>query len=229
MIRRFVFLLVLILAACNAEPTPTDSVFVTATSNLNFVPPAQEENIAGTDIPSEFSGGNPQIVSNQSPFSFSVRGDIEADVSTGSIVYNFIPATDYLSARDQLYIASSTALSSQQVTFQFNVGITEGEYSVSSTQTLTLGLVNAQYGYLSDDGVLQLYSEDVFGNFIVTAVGDTLSAEFEFTAQYTDRDGNVHQVEVSGNFSDVRYNRSGDPFDIAVPLPTRGITGTDEP
>jgi hypothetical protein len=232
MIQRFVLLLIFSLTACNAEPPATDTVFVTATANIIFESPAQAQSIAGTDIPLEFSGGNPQVLSNLAPFEFTVTGDVNAKVNTGSIVYNFVAGTEGLSARDQLYLAYSDASSSQQITFQFHEGIIEGQYPINNFQTLVLGRVNAQYGYLVDDGSgseLQIYAEDVSGLFTVIKAGDTLSGEFEFTAHHTDAEGTQHQVLLIGSFSDVVYNRSADPFEVLVPLPTRGIVATDEP
>jgi hypothetical protein len=232
MIRRFLLLLILILTACNAQTPATDSPFFTATPNPIFEPPLQNQSLAGTSVPAEFSGGNPVLLANQAPFEFAVSGDVVSQVSAGSIVYNFIPGTSGIPAHDQLYLSSSDSRSSQQITIQFSSGIPIGDYRLSSPREFVLGAVSAQYARLSDDGSgsqLRTYAEDVMGRINLTAVGDRLSGEFQFTANHTEEDGTRSQLEVAGNFSNVPYNRSGNPFEIAVPLPIRGVTGTEEP
>lgn len=235
MIRRFMLLFVFLLAACNATPQATDTVFVTATVNPLFVPPPPAQSIAGTDVPSDltdFAGGNPQILSHQSPFEFSVSGEVNTEVTTGSIAYNFIAATGALAAHDEVYISASDASSSQQISFQFFSGILAGEYPIVSSKVPVLERIAAQYGYLVDNGSgseLRIYADDISGTFTVTAVGDRLSGEFQFTAHRTADDGTVKAVEIKGSFSDVPYNTATDPFNVSVPLPTRDYSGTTEP
>jgi hypothetical protein len=232
MLRRLMLLLILTLTACNAQPPATDTVFFTVTPNPIFEPPPQNQSLAGTAVPAEFSGGNPQILSNQNQFEFSVSGDVIAQSNRGTIAYNFVPSIGNFAAHDQLFIASSDASSSQQITFQFGTGIIVGQYALTAPQNFVSGLVSAQYARLSDDGSgseLQVFTEDISGTLNLTAVGIALSGEFQFIAKNTDNDGSRSQVEVRGSFIDVVYNRSGDPFDVAVPLPTREFTGTQEP
>lgn len=232
MLRRTLLLTVFILAACNAQPPPTDSVFLTATANPIFEPPPQNQSLGGTSVPSEFTGGDPQLLSSQHQFEFSISGDVTSEIRSGTAVYNFIPATGGIVAHDQIYLASSSASSSEQVSFQFRTGLVTGEYALTSPQNFVLGVVTAQYARLSDDGSgsqLQVFSEEVTGTLTLTAVGEALSGEFQFTASYVTDDGSRSQVEVSGSFADIPYHRSGDPFEVDVPLPTRNFTGTDEP
>lgn len=231
MLQRLLLLLILTLTACNAQEPATDTAFFTVTPNPIFEPPVQNQSLAGTSVPAEFSGGNPQILSIQNQFEFSVSGDIVAQTDTGTIVYNFIPAVGNLAAHDQLYLASNDASSSQQITFQFGIGITVGEYRLTVPQNFGLGLVTAQYALLSDNGSgseLQVFTEDVAGILILTTVGETLSGEFQFTANDTENDGTRLQIDVSGSFIDIPYNYNGDPFEVLVPLPTHSA-GTQNP
>lgn len=232
MLRRLLLLFILSLTACNIQEPATDTVFFTVTPNLIFEPPTQNQSFAGTAVPSEFSGGNPQILSNPIQFEFSVEGDITSQIDAGTIVYNFIPSVGNLVAHDQLYLASNDASTSQQITFQFRTGIAVGDYRLTAPQNFGLNLVTAQYALLSDDGSgseLQVFTEDVVGTLTLIAVGETLSGEFQFIASNTENDGTRLQVDLSGSFIDVPYNYSGDPFEILVPLPTRSLTGTQSP
>ncbi|MCI0351462.1 MAG: hypothetical protein L0Z53_18725, partial [Acidobacteriales bacterium] len=177
----------ILLAACSPTVGPTDLPFYTATPHV--LEPLPYPNL--TDSPAAFpelSGGNPQLVPSSSSVQFTISGDIEAAVTGGTIVYNFVPAAGALSARDKIFISASDASASQQIAFEFSPGMQPGTYPLGSAPQWIPGLLNAHYLRLSDDGSgearIQSYNQNVSGTLTLTETGAAISGVFEFSAQW---------------------------------------------
>jgi hypothetical protein len=229
-----VLLLLLILAACSAEPPITDVPFYTATAANESSADGQ---FAGTDLPLEFIGGNPEILSTGGNFSFAVSGALISQQEMGTIIYSYLPQFDAIPAHDQLYISASDADSSEQISFEFSANLPVGQYPLIAPSDFIMGTVSAQYQRLvaNETGTgLETYNEEISGFLNLTAAGVSLSGNFQFTAAYIQRspEGEIQtqRVEVTGEFSDVPYREVGDdPFESIVPLLTRVFTGTEVP
>jgi hypothetical protein len=224
-----VLTLLILLAACSAEPPVTDVPFYTATPG-GF--PTAASQFAGADVPLEFMGGDPQILDSGGRFSFAVSGSVISQQDTGTIVYSAVPQFGAIPVHDQLYITASDADSSEQISFAFSPNLPVGTYPLIAPSDFIMGTVAAQYQRLGASE--ETYDEEISGSLTLAVVGETLSGEFQFSASYIQRsaEGEVQtqRVDITGSFADVPYRELGaDPFEVIVPLPTRVFTGTDVP
>ena len=237
MLRYTILVMILIIVACTPSETPTDIEFSTATPRpIESIP--SPDAIGDTDIPFDFIGGEPIILLGQGTFDFAVSGEFVAQFDTGTLLYNFLPSTNTVAARNQLYIASSDASSSQELSFEFSPDIEIGQYNLLTPENYFSGGVSVSYTRLAFDGTstrVQAFTENLNGFLILTSVGEVLSGQFQFTVDFveTSAEGevDVQSVEVTGSFDNVPYQITvSDPFDLDVPLPTRNFTsdGTEE-
>lgn len=234
MLRYAILVMILVITACTADDSVTDVPFSTATARpIEAIP---SPNIIGeTAIPLEFAGGNPIILGSQGEFDFAVSGEFVAQFDTGTLLYNYLPNSGGLPARNQLYIAASDATASQQLSFEFTPDIQVGQYTLLTPENYFNGGVSASYVRLAFDGTstrTQAFTENLNGFLILSTVGEALSGQFQFTADFveTSPEGEVdiQSIEVTGSFENVPYQITlDDPFDLDVPLPTRNFT-TDE-
>jgi hypothetical protein len=227
--RKLHVLMLVLLAACSAQPPVTDVPFYTATPG-GF--PTADSQFAGAELPLDFMGGDPQILDSGGSFSFAVSGMVISQQDTGTIVYSAVPQFGAIPVHDQLYITASDADSSEQISFAFSPNLPVGSYPLIAPSDFIMGTVAAQYQRLA--ATEEIYNEEISGTLSLTVVGETLSGEFQFSASYIQRslEGEVQsqRVDVTGSFADVPYRELGeDPFEVLVPLPTRVFTGTDVP
>lgn len=231
MLRYSVLVMILMIVACTPSDTPTDIDFSTATPRpIESIP--SPDAIGDTDILFDFIGGEPVILLGQGTFDFAVSGEFVAQFDTGTLLYNYLPTIGGNSARNQLYIASSDASSSQELAFEFSPAIEIGQYNLLTPENYFSGGVSVSYTRLAFDGTstrVQAFSENMTGFLILTTVGEVLSGQFQFTADFveTSPEGevDVQSIEVTGSFEDVPYQITvTDPFDLDVPLPTRNFT-----
>lgn len=238
MLRYALLVMIFVITACTTVEAPTDIEFSTATPRPIETVPSPNA-IGETSIPLDFTGGEPTILSSQSEFDFAVSGEFVAQANTGTILYNYLPNTGGLPARNQLYIATSDATASQQLSFEFFPEIQVGQYNLLTPDNYYTGGVSASYVRLVFDGSstrTQAFVDNVVGILTLTSVGEALSGQFQFTADFveTSPEGEVdiQSVEVTGQFENVPYRITlSDPFDLDVPLPTRNFTAdeTEQP
>jgi|GEM_PF-5640641 len=240
MLKRFLALLIVpfLLVACGSADEVTDVPFATSTARTAGTIPAPD-NIGGVDIPQDFTGGDPIVLSVSSTFSFTIEGEFTDEKDSGTIVYTYLQDTGRLPARNQLHIATSDATVSQQITFEFSPGIEIGQYTLIAPEDLVLSGVSASYSRLVFDGAtstVQPFIDNIGGTLTLTSVGEVLSGQFQFSADFTETspegEVDVQSITVTGSFEDVPYQISlDDPFEIEIPLPTRNFTtdGTDQP
>jgi hypothetical protein len=229
-----VLMLLFVLAACSAGPAITDVPFYTATPRGLVTPDSQ---FAGTDVPLEFIGGEPEILAVSGGFRFDVTGALISQQETGTVIYSYLPRFEAIPEHDQLFLAASDADSSEQISFEFSSRLPIGQYPLVAPKDFIVGTVSAQYQRLVATGTgtsVESYNEEISGFLNLTVVGLTLSGDFQFTAAYVQRspEGEVQtqRVEITGSFADVPYREVGDdPFELVVPLPTRVFTGTEVP
>lgn len=217
----------LVVTACTVADPVTDVPFSTATPRIigTVVAPAS---IGDSVIPAEFSGGEPIVLQRFGTFDVTISGDVEALIDTGTSVYNYLPGSGFLPARNQLYISSSDATASQQLAFNLSPGLQPGEYNLISPEDYFPGGVSASYSRLGSTG-LESYIENIEGTLNLTIVSEIISGEFQFRAEFTEtsEDGEVavKTIAVIGNFENVPYQSTvDDPFEVHVPLPTRNFT-----
>lgn len=223
-----IVLLLLLLTACTTGDPVTDVPFATSTSGVVGTVPAPES-IGDVAIPSDFTGGEPIILSSQGIFNFAISGEFVEQKDSGTIVYNYLPNTGALPARNQLYIASSDANASQQIAFEFSPEIQIGQYNLIAPEDYFLSGVSAAYSRLVFDGSstrVESFVENIEGTLTLSSVGEVLSGQFQFTAEYTETSPegeiDVQAIEVTGSFENVPYQITvDDPFAVDVPLPTR--------
>lgn len=234
----FLVMIILLITACSASDVPTDIDFSTATPRPIETVPSPNA-IGQTSIPLDFTGGEPRVLGSQSEFDFAVSGEFVSQADTGTILYNYLPNTGGLPARNQLYIATSDATASQQLSFEFSPAIQVGQYNLLAPEDYFSGGVSASYVRLAFDGTTtrtQAFTDNMNGVLTLTNVGEVLSGQFQFTADFveTSPEGevDVQSVEVTGSFENVPYQITlSDPFDLDVPLPTRNFTAdeTEQP
>ena len=226
-------IMIIFMVACSPTPTATEPPFYTATPRpLPSLAPSN--NLSGTDVPLEFSGGQPVAVTTQGEFRFVVRGAFEAELDNGQIVYNYIPRAGNIFEHTQLYINASNATSTQQVTILLAPNLEAGDYSIRSGETYVPGFVNASYVRLGDDGFgnsgLLNFTDNVTGTLTVETNDGEISGRFLFSAEATRRsetgEEEVLEVQVVGEFRDVPLNRLDTPFDFSPIEPTQA---TPEP
>lgn len=218
--------LVMILAACGATDIPTEPPFYTATARISEPIAVPTERSIG--LP-DFIGGDPQIIPSTSTFQYTVSGDVSDAVTRGNIVYNYVAASGNVSARDKIFISTSDADASQQLSFEFSPGLAADTYLLTSPANWFPGSVTAQYLRLSADGDdaarIQSYSQNIDGTLTLNAVGETLSGVFEFSTEWiTGNDAGetvTRTVSISGAFTDVPYSRLNNPFDSQPSVPER--------
>ncbi|MGB7340769.1 MAG: hypothetical protein WBC91_17860 [Phototrophicaceae bacterium] len=238
---RPIFLVMITLAlitACTATDPITDVPFSTATARP-IETLAAPSSLGDAAIPSDFTAGDPIIVGDFGTFSFTVSGEVVTEMSTGTLLYNYLPADGRLGARNQLYIAASDSTSSQQLSFEFAPQIQLGQYNLVALTDYAPGNVSVAYSRLVFNGTdtrIEAFSDNINGTLIVTRIGEALSGQFQFSADFIETsltgEVDVQSVEVTGQFEDVPYRITlNDPFEIDVPLPTRNFTsdGTDQP
>ncbi|MDQ7035470.1 MAG: hypothetical protein Q9P01_11720 [Anaerolineae bacterium] len=121
--------LMMILAACSTTDIATDAPFYTATARITE--PIARPTEGSIGLP-DFVGGDPQIVASTSTFQYTVSGDVSDAVTRGSIVYNYVEATGNVSARDKIFISTSDANASQQLSFEFSPGLVPDTYPLTS-------------------------------------------------------------------------------------------------
>ncbi|GAB5494555.1 MAG: hypothetical protein Phog2KO_47700 [Phototrophicaceae bacterium] len=237
MLRFSVLVMILMLMACVPSETPTDIEFSTATARpIDSIP--SPDAIGDTDIPFDFIGGDPIILLSQGTFDFAVSGEFVAQFDTGTLLYNYLPNTGGLSARNQLYISTSDSISSQELSFEFSPDIPIGQYNLLTPENYFDGGVSVSYTRLAFDGTstrVQAFTDNLNGYLILTSVGEVLSGQFQFAVDFVETspqgEVDVQSVEVTGRFDNVPYQITvSDPFDLDVPLPTRNFTsdGTEE-
>ena len=224
--RWIIVTLVLLLAACTTTEVPTDLPFYTATPR--FVEPVARPTDDSDNL-LDFAGGEPIAVDSISAFQYTVSGDVSALVTQGNIVYNYVAPVGDVSARDKIFISSTDASASQQLSFEFSPGLAPDTYILTSPANWFPGSVTAQYLRLSADGEnasrIQAYSQNVSGTLTLHSVGETVSGVFEFTADWVT--GNdmgetvTRTVTLSGEFTDVPYSRLADPFEADLGVPER--------
>ncbi|MDQ7024972.1 MAG: hypothetical protein Q9P44_05375 [Anaerolineae bacterium] len=218
--------LMMILAACSTTDIATDAPFYTATARITE--PIARPTEGSIGLP-DFVGGDPQIVASTSTFQYTVSGDVSDAVTRGSIVYNYVEATGNVSARDKIFISTSDANASQQLSFEFSPGLVPDTYPLTSPADSFLGSVTAQYLRLSVDGDdaprIQAYRQNIEGTLTLSAVGETISGVFEFSAQWVTGNSTgetvTRTVSISGAFTDVPYSRLSTPFDSQRSVPER--------
>lgn len=228
-------MIMLLLASCTASPQVTDAPFNTATPRpIETV--TTPEGIGGTAIPLDFSSGNPVVLSDIGSFRIAVSGEFVQQTDAGTVLYNFLPETDSLAARNQLSIATTEGNASAQINFQLSPDIELGQYTLISPADYFAGGVSASYERLVFDGTVtrvQSFSENVAGTLTLTAIGEIVSGRFQFTADFTETSAtgevDVQSIEVTGTFENVPYLiTSDDPFELDVPVPTRNFDGETE-
>lgn len=235
MYRRLMLILIIIIVmvACSPTPVVTEPPFYTATPRpLPSLAPSN--NLSGTDVPLEFSGGQPIAVTTQGEFRFVVRGAFDAELDSGQIVYNYIPRVGNIFEHTQLYINASDAVSTQQVTILLAPNLESGEYSIRSGDTFVPGFVNASYVRLGDDGFgnsgLLQFTDNITGTLTIETNDGAISGRFLFSAESTRRseagEEEVLEVQVVGEFRDIPLNRLDTPFDFSPIEPTQA---TPEP
>lgn len=232
--RAVVLLMLVLLAACRPEPPITDVPFYTSTPPV-ILP--NEDSLLEPDAALDFSAGEPIVLSAGGTFQFSVTGAFISQAATGSVTYSTIPRFEAIPAHEQVYIAANDADSSEVISFEFSPNLPVGQYPLIAPADFTMGLVSAEYQRLvaTDDGaVMERYHEAIEGFLNITATGESISGDFQFTAAYIQRspEGEVQtqRIEVLGSFADVPHQSTGtNPFDVNVPLPTRIFTGTEAP
>lgn len=220
--------LLVILTACQTinAPSPTEVPFYTATPpTLAQVAPQ----LADNNVPFLLEAGQPLALSSLGSFEFTVTGLSSQSYTSGTIVYNYIPRIGNQLARDQIFIASSDAQSSQQLAFEFAPTIERGTYLLTASDTVVAGIVTAQYSRLaaSSDGSTQLavYNRNITGTLTLTEVGALISGVFTFRAEreLADVSGtpSFEALEIVGRFSEVPYSRLTDPFESPPLEPTQ--------
>ncbi|MEM9951899.1 MAG: hypothetical protein AAF846_09880 [Chloroflexota bacterium] len=225
----FLVMLSIIMVGCGAGNAIDDVPFYTATPNP--LPTVESERFGDVDIPSDFTSGEPIILSSGGTFSFNVSGEVVSEVSVGTLTYNYLASDELLPARNELYIAASDAIASQELTFQFLPSIELGQYPLVAPQDYSPGRVSVAYNRLAFNGTdarIESFTENIEGTLTLTRVGEALSGQFQFSAQFIETspqgEVDVQTVEVTGQFEDVPYQVTlDDPFDLNVPLPTRNF------
>lgn len=226
----FLVMLAVIFVGCSAGDAPIeDAPFFTATPRP--LPP-DVGNFGDAEIPSDFTGGDPIILSAGGTFAFSVTGEVLSDVSAGTITYTFLVADARLPERNQLYIAASDNNASQELVFQFLPSIELGQYPLVSPEEYSPGRVSVAYNRLAFNGVesrIEAFADNIDGTLTLTRIGEAVSGQFQFSAQFTETSStgetDTQTVEITGTFEDVPYQVTlDDPFDLDVPLPTRNFS-----
>ncbi|MGJ3240366.1 MAG: hypothetical protein ACFE0Q_16785 [Anaerolineae bacterium] len=231
--------IVLISSACTVEPTVTDIPFQTATPRPFETRPAPDE-MGDVTIPLDFTGGEP-IILRESPgtFDLAISGEFIAQWDQGTVVYNYLPNSGALPARNQLYIAVSDTDASQQLSFEFPPEIATGQYPLVALADYeqSAGVIAVTFERLVFDGVqssqVDAFTEDIAGTLTLTTIGEAISGQFQFSVSHTETSDageiDVQTVEITGRFDDVPYQITlDDPFELDVPLPTRNFTGDDQ-
>lgn len=222
-----VMISLLVMTACTSDDPVTDVPFSTATSRVigTVVAPAS---IGDSVIPADFTAGEPIALNNLGTFIINISGDVEALIDSGTSIYNYLPDSGFLPARNQLFISSSDAIASQQISFNLAPGLQPGEYNLVSPENYSQVSVSASYSRLGSSG-LESYIENIEGTINLIAAGEIISGEFQFRAEFTEtsKDGEVatKTIAVIGNFENIPYQSTvDDPFEVNVPLPTRNFT-----
>ena len=232
-----VIIILFVITACTADDPVTDVPFSTATSRVVGTV-AAPVSIGDSAIPDDFTGGEPIVLANLGTFDVSISGDVETQFNTGTTVYNYLPDTGFLPARNQLFISGSDVSASQQLAFEFSPSIQPGEYNLVAPEDYFPGGVSASYARLGSDGTttqFESFVDNIDGTLTLTHTGEVISGEFQFRAEYTDSssDGelDVKVIAVIGSFENVPYqNAVDDPFELNIPLPTRNFSGgTQQP
>ncbi|MDQ7035471.1 MAG: hypothetical protein Q9P01_11725 [Anaerolineae bacterium] len=72
---------------------------------------------------------------------------------------------------------------------------------------------------------IQAYRQNIEGTLTLSAVGETISGVFEFSAQWVTGNSTgetvTRTVSISGAFTDVPYSRLSTPFDSQRSVPER--------
>lgn len=226
-----IVLMIFLMSACSTDEPVTDVPFATSTPRTDGTVPAPD-NIGGVNIPDDFTGGDPIILGGSGSFSFTIAGEFSDEKESGTIIYTYLPNSGNLPARNQLYIATSDATVSQQITFEFSPNIEIGQYPLIAPEDFVLHGVSVAYSRLVFDGAtssVQPFIDNIEGTLTLTSVGEVLSGQFQFSADFTETspegEVDVQSIDVTGNFEDVSYQFSlDDPFEIDIPLPTRNFT-----
>ena len=214
----FTMISVLLFAACNTVPAPTDEPFYTATPQVQE-PIARPTGQDATLL--DFAGGDPQELGGIGTFSYTVSGDVSAIVTSGNIVYNYIPAAGSVSARDKIFMSTSDSEAVQSISFEFTPGLGIGDHLLTAPANWFPGSVTGQYQRLAatEDGTtrIQSYSQNLSGSLTLQSVGLRINGTFEFTADWVTGNESgetvTRTVLISGQFNDVPYQRLDNPFD----------------
>jgi hypothetical protein len=237
---RIVFGLILLgmLAACSPAPTVTDLPFYTATPALSGTPEGGIASLfGGTSLPEGFLSGAPQSLAFPGNFRFALNGAFSANIQSGTVIATTAAAYATTPERLRIVVSGSDEFASHQLSFEWNPALISGVYEIVSPGTFASSEVTAQYTRLNNDNTedsgIQAFSEAVNGSITLTIATDTISGLFQFSAQrtLTSDQGEVETqtIQVSGEFSEVVLISADDPFENAVPLPTRLFVGTEEP
>lgn len=163
-----------------------------------------------------------------------MRGDVQAEGDSGTVVYNYVDGARGFFAHDQVFITASDGNTSQQLTFQFSPDLESGVYNIIPSERFVPGNVRAEYAYLGDDGfgnrVLYTFTDEVRGELTLERSDNALNGSFLFRAETTltsdAGEEDTLEINIAGEFSDVPYTRLDTPFDTAPIEPTRA---TPEP
>lgn len=226
------------LGACSPAPEVTDLPFSTATPVFSGTPTQSELDLfAGTSLPMGFLGGEPLSLALPGSFRFAVNGAFSASLESGTVIATTTAAYATTPERLRVVISASDELASHQLSFEWNPALISGVYEIISPGTFASQEITAQYTRLnndnSEDSALQTFDQMVNGSMTLTVAADTLSGLFQFAAQrtLTSEQGEVEiqTIQISGEFTDVILISGEDPFENAVPLPTRVFVGTEVP
>lgn len=223
-----------LMTACTTEDPVTDVPFSTATPRIIGTVEAPVS-IGDSAIPSDFTAGEPLALESLGTFNISISGDLETVIDSGTSVYNYLPDSGFLPARNQLFISSSDAIASQQIAFNLAPGLQPGEYNIVSPEDYSPVSISASYSRLRSVG-LESYIDNIEGTMTLSRAGEIISGDFQFRAEFTEtnEDGefDTKTIAVIGSFENIPYQSTlDDPFEVIVPLPTRNFVedSTQEP